>query len=167
MLQCPVISSTVKWCLPFTIDPILDAPIDSWELMSVVKSLKIGKAPGQDGVSYEFFKYAPTNFLNEILCIFNKIFLHECMPTSFRSSILLPLFKKGDPTLPSNYRGRSLTNCICKIFASLILNRLIFWVDHNNILNEFQAGFKVKSAYWGLGHVRFTSNLIFWLICHP
>ena len=36
MLQCPVNNSTVKWCLPFTIDPILDAPIESCELMSVV-----------------------------------------------------------------------------------------------------------------------------------
>ena len=80
MLHCPVISSAVNLCFPFTIDPILDAPIDSWELMSVVKSLKIGKSPGQDGVRYEIF--TPTNFLNEILYIFNKIFLYECMPTS-------------------------------------------------------------------------------------
>ena len=44
--------------------------------------------------------------------------------------------------MPSNYRDLSLIDCICKIFTSVILNRLTFWVDHNNILNEFQAGFR-------------------------
>ena len=80
------------------------------------------------------------------------------MLMSFRSSILLPLFKKGDPTLPSNYRGLSLFNCICKIFTSPIINRLTFWVDHNNILNEFQADF--RNNYLTVDNIFNLTNII-------
>ena len=97
---------------------------------------------GQDGISYEFYKEAPRCFLIELLGIYNKILLHNTIPTSFKKSILMPLFKKGDPSIPSNYRGLSLTDAISKIFNMILLNRLTFWIERFNILNEFQAGFR-------------------------
>ena len=56
----------------------------------------------------------------------------------------MPLFKKGDPSIPSNYLGLSLTDAISKIFNMILLNRLTFWTETFNILNEFQAGFRKK-----------------------
>ena len=135
-------SVAIEWAIPYFIDPILDSPIEYGELYSVVNKLKENKAPGEDGICYEFYKYAPHNFLYEILSIFNKIFLHESIPSSFRTSILTPLYKKGDPLDPSNYRGLSLINTICKIFNTILLNRITFWIESNKILNEYQAGFR-------------------------
>lgn len=158
LLKIHVEAPVLSWCMPCTVNPILDSPIEYWELYSVVSKLNEKKAPGEDGICYEFYKYAPCSFLNETLNVFNKIFLHETIPDSFRTSILTPLYKKGDPLLPSNYRGLSLINTICKIFNSILLNRITFWLDRYNILNEFQAGF--RKNYSTIDNIFNLTNII-------
>lgn len=133
---------SISWAMPYLTDSVLDSPIEYCEISSVIKSLKLNKAPGQDGISYEFYRFAPDSFINEILSVFNKIFLQEKIPSSFQKSILIPLFKKGDVSQPSNYRGLSLMDTLCKIFNTLLLNRLTEWIEYNKVLNEFQAGFR-------------------------
>ena len=116
------------------------------------------KKAAEDGVCYEFYKNAPNCFLKDILAVFNNIFLRESIPDSFRISILTPLFKKGDPSLPSNYRGLSLMNTICKIFNSIILNRINFWLEKFNIMNEFQAGF--RKHYSTIDNIFSLTNIV-------
>ena len=132
----------ISWCMPFNFDSFLDSPFEQIELVSVLKSLNNNKSPGMDGIPFEFYKFAPIEFVNEILLVFNKIFLTETIPSSFKKSILIPLFKKGDPNIASNYRGLSLIDSICKIFNSVLLRRIEHWLIRYNILNEFQAGFR-------------------------
>jgi hypothetical protein len=37
---------------------------------------------------------------------------------------MIPLLKKGDPTIPDNYRGIALLSTITKIYNKLIFNRI-------------------------------------------
>ena len=133
---------TFSWCMPYNIDPFMDSPIEHFELISVINNLKNNKAPGLDGIPYEFFKNAPIQYLENVLLTFNKAFLNETIPQSFKNSILIPLFKKGDPNLATNYRGLSLINSIGKIFNNILLVRLENWLNKSKILNEYQAGFR-------------------------
>lgn len=124
------------------IDPFLDSPFEMRELDIVLKTAKSNKAPGEDRISYEFYKNAPLRFLEEVLALLNIIFLREDFPDSFRSSIIIPLYKKGDVNVVTNYRGLSLLDTMYKIFTGLLLNRINSWVLCNNVINEFQAGFR-------------------------
>ena len=133
---------SINWCMPYIVDSFLDSPFEQCELFTVLKSVKLNKSPGLDGIPYEFYKFAPVCFLNEILQVFNTIFLSESIPVSFKKSMLIPLFKKGDPSLAANYRGLSLIDCIAKIFNNVLLNRIESWLSRNDILNEYQAGFR-------------------------
>ena len=135
-------SSPLQWCMVFKIDPFLDSPLEPFELYSAIKLLKKNKSPGPDGIPYEFFQNAPECFISDLLSIYNFIFLHETVPNAFKESIIVPLFKKGDPNLCSNYRGLSLINASCKIFNLVLLNRINEWLDNHKILNEYQAGFR-------------------------
>lgn len=132
----------VSWCMPSFIDPFLDSPFESSDLFLVLKQSKLNKAPGIDRISYEFYKNAPRCFLEEVLQIFNRIFLRSEIPSSFRKSITVPLFKKGNHNCVSNYRGLSLLDTCYKLFTGLILNRIHVWINLNNIINEYQAGFR-------------------------
>jgi len=132
----------ISWCIPATIDPYLDAPFEIRELQMVLKKCKANKSPGLDGISYEFYVNAPLCFQLELLRLLNFIFLTGDIPSAFREAIIIPLHKKGDPNDESNYRGLSLLNTIYKIFTALLLDRIQTWVDVNNILNEYQAGFR-------------------------
>lgn len=139
ILQSSNSISTFHWCLPYNTDAFLDSPFELCELFSVLKGLKNNKSPGADGISYEFYKYAPVNFIKEVLYVLNVIFLRK-YTVYFQNCNSHPIIKKVDPNCPSNYRGLFL-NTLCKIFNSIPLNRITDWSNKNNILNEYQAGF--------------------------
>lgn len=127
---------------PYIVDNRLDRDFSREELSRVLKLVKNNKAPGEDQIPFEYYKNAPDNFLNKLLNVYNSIFTSGRVPHSFKSSIIFPLFKKGECDVVANFRGISFLSTFFKIFAGLILNRLNCWVEEDKILNEFQAGFR-------------------------
>ena len=43
---------------------------------------------------------------------------------------------------PNNYRGISLTDCICKTFVKILAKRFSVWCDGFERIDEAQAGFR-------------------------
>ena len=56
--------------------------------------------------------------------------------------MLPPFTKKGDRTLPSNYRPVSLTSQVCKVLESIVREHLLDHLKRNNILSDKQHGFR-------------------------
>ena len=54
---------------------------------------------------------------------------------------LIFLCKEGRVDLPENYRPISMTSIICKLMESLIRDKLVQLMEHNNLFSEFQHGF--------------------------
>jgi len=142
LLQSPSRSNCVHFALPYLEDLELDAPILEEEVLRVINRCKNNKAPGTDRIPAEFFKHATPLFIAKLTQAYNYIFEYGDIPPNFRDSIIFPIFKKGEPSDPRNYRGISFLNAIYKIFAGVILERLTVWVEKNNLLSEFQAGFR-------------------------
>ena len=46
------------------------------------------------------------------------------MPEKFKESTIVPIYKKGDKTYYSNYRGISLLPTMYKILSNILLSRL-------------------------------------------
>ena len=63
-------------------------------------------------------------------------------PENWSEAIIQPLFKKGDPENPDNYRGISLLSICSKLYSYILNKRLTCWIDENNLLSETQAGFR-------------------------
>lgn len=55
---------------------------------------------------------------------------------------VIPLLKKGDPTLPENYTPISLLSCFNKLLETVIERRLRHFFTKNNIFYDFQFGFR-------------------------
>ena len=65
----------------------------------------------------------------------------------FKKSKIIPLFKKGEPSLLVNYRPISLLPKIFKILERMIHNQIYDHFNNNNLLAEQQYGFrKLHSA---------------------
>ena len=73
---------------------------------------------------------------------FNYVFNNGEVPESFQKSIIFPIFKKGDPDCPSNYRGIAFLNAETKVLTGILLERLTKWAQMNHILTEHQSGFR-------------------------
>ena len=63
-------------------------------------------------------------------------------PNAFKIAKVIPIFKKDDPILLTNYRLISLLPTLAKIFERVISTQLNYFFIINNILCEQQYGFR-------------------------
>jgi hypothetical protein len=89
--------------------------------------------------------------------LFNVMFESSIYPEEWTKAIIVPILKKGDPNLPTNYRGISLLSLISKCYTFILNKRLVHWIEANNKLTESQAGF--RKGYSTTDHI-FTLNAI-------
>ena len=63
-------------------------------------------------------------------------------PEKLQLAKVIPLFKKGCPQIASNYRPISLLSVFSKIIEKVIYKRLYNFLDLNNVLYNYQFGFR-------------------------
>ena len=103
---------------------ILDKSINSECLQSVIKNLKMIKAPGWDRVQNEHMKYGGQPLVQMLLHLYNGILITEYSPLSWKKGIIVPIFK-GQGKSRSNidhYRPVTLLPEIQKIYEKVIQN---------------------------------------------
>ena len=61
---------------------------------------------------------------------------------SFKKAAIVPVFKSGDRTVPSNYLPISLTSVIIKVFERVIRKQIVTFLISNGHLNPTQHGFR-------------------------
>ena len=59
---------------------------------------------------------------------------------------MIPLYKKGDTSLPINYRPISLTSVVGKLMETIIRDKLVTLLKDNSMINNFQHGFRNKHS---------------------
>ena len=70
------------------------------------------------------------------------MFVIYFFPDSFQISNIVPLFKKDDHGLPTNYRSISLLPTISKVFERVIYDQRYLYFNNNNLLADEQFGFR-------------------------
>ena len=104
-------------------------------------------AVGPDEIHYEFLKKLPSCSLDFLLQAFNEVWVSGKFPTSWKQATIIPIPKPGkDNTDPSNYRPIALTSCLCKTLERMINTRLIWFLESNGLIINFQCGFGSKRS---------------------
>ena len=111
------------------------------ECALIIKNLKNTKQ-GINSVPIEFLK----NNSDTLSVIFSNC-INLCMNEGFFPDILkiakiIPILKKGDPRIMSNYRPISILNFFSKIFEKIIHARICNYLAEHNILSSKQFGFR-------------------------
>ena len=100
-------------------------------------------ATGPDEIHYQMLKHLPESSLQALLSIFNHIWTTGDFPEDWRLATVIPIPKPGkDPAEPTNYRPIALTSCLCKTLERMINKRLIWYLESNNLLSQYQSGFR-------------------------
>lgn len=120
----------------------LSNDITQQEVNAAIDKLKCDKAPGSDGVPSEFFKCIKFDISPYLAQLFTQILNSGRFPNAWTEAIIVPLHKKGSVNVCSNYRGISLLNTMCKIFTFILNNRINIYVENNDIIGEYQGGFR-------------------------
>jgi len=100
-------------------------------------------AVGPDDIHYMLLRKLPTNAKLVLLNIFNKVWETGDFPPEWHLATVIPIPKPGkDHTDPSNYRPIALTSCMCKIMERMVNNRLVWYLESQNVLTKYQCGFR-------------------------
>ena len=110
------------------------------EVEKALRSLKSGKASGPDGIPAEVIKAGGSELAEQLFLLIQKFWTEEQIPADLRDALIVTLFKKGDKSLCSNYRGISLLSAVGKLFAKIPLIRLTPLAEQ--VLPESQCGFR-------------------------
>lgn len=107
---------------------ILSTPITSAEVEETCRSLRLGKAPGLDGIQTEHLKFAGPTTYSYLAILFNSMTEAEWRPLSMKKGIIVPIPKGNkDATLPDNNRGITLRSVLGKVYDKLLLKRSDSW----------------------------------------
>ncbi len=91
-------------------------------------------------------KKTSTVLLIPLCLIFNYSLSTSTIPSLWRKSIVVPLFKKGKREDPKNYRPVSLTSVICRLMEKIIHFRILDHFFKNNLISSAQHGFISKRS---------------------
>jgi hypothetical protein len=119
---------------------VSDAPPSLAEVKRAVDSLRSQSAPGEDGITAAMLKAGGPSMTRHLWRITLTIWSRLSLPTRWKKSVLIPLFKKGDKSACKNYRGISLIDVAYKMIEAVILDRLRPAVEL--YLRENQGGFR-------------------------
>lgn len=82
--------------------------LGSEEIRKAVMKMRRNKTAGIDGTQMEAWMYGGEEVKKGIEEIIRKVWKERQIPEDWKSSIIVPLYKRGDKEKVKNYRGISL-----------------------------------------------------------
>jgi exonuclease III len=122
----------------------MDAEIDGDEIRAVVDELGYDKAKAADGTLNPMYKCGGDKMIELLTILFNHLRNSETIAANWQEALMVNLFKDGDPTDPSNYRGIALISCLGKIYLSIWAKRL--GQHGETVLRDAQGGFRARRS---------------------
>ena len=119
----------------------LDKPFSEKEVKQSIKMLKNKKAAGLDRIRNEMLKSGAHYLTTSLTKLFNFILSKGTYPDSWSTGLITPIFKSGNKSDPSNYRGICVTSCLGKLFSVVLNNRLLTYLQDHNLIHPSQIGF--------------------------
>ena len=123
------------------IHPTMSNNISLTELKNSTKKLKHNKSAGLDQILNEMITCCVEVYPDIFLKLFNNLLHYGVFPEIWSQSMIVPLYKKGNKMLETNYRGITLLSCMGKFFNVIINERITNFAISNGIIKQEQFGF--------------------------
>ena len=100
------------------------------KITKIIRFLEPSKAQGHDGISIRMLKLCASSISKPLFLLFKHSLENECFPNEWKSSNIVPIYKKDDKQLIQNYRPVSLLPICGKIFEKLIFDSLFKYLEN-------------------------------------
>ncbi|KAK3511772.1 hypothetical protein QTP70_021807 [Hemibagrus guttatus] len=121
-------------------DSEVDSFITQAEVTEEVQQLLGGKAPGVDEIRPEYLKSLDVVGLSWLTRLCNIAWRSGTVPLDWATGVVVPLFKKGDRRVCSNYKGITLLSLPGKVYSRVLERRVRPLVEPR--IQEEQCGFR-------------------------
>ena len=123
---------------------LLDDEILSAELEMFVKDIDVCKSSCVHGINTMICKKIMVAFPQEISYIFRRSVITGIFPYEWSRGCITVIPKGGVMSNPSNRRPIMQTSIFAKVFEKLIYRRIMSYFDDNQILSNYQYGFRPR-----------------------
>ena len=119
-----------------------DLEFDEEDIAKAIKTIPTHSAPGPDGIPARVLRECTDELKKPIYILWRSSLNNGYVPVKLKQSNVIPIFKKGDRSLPLNYRPISLVSHISKIFEKVVVKALTSYLNELDLFNEQQHGFR-------------------------
>ena len=130
-----------------------DQPITQAESEVALQKLHKGRSGALLGYTSELLRYAqlvPTNadpapqhlLLPCLNVLLNTAFSSGTVPQSWQTSLVTPVFNRGDATDTANYRLIAVGEPLSRLYASILAQRLVQYTEQQHLRSPTQAGYR-------------------------
>ncbi len=100
--------------------------------------LKYGPTP--DGIPMAILKLLSFELAEPLQLIFAASLATGALPKCWKSGVITPIFKKGDPSNPANYRPVSITASMCWKFEQVFWHFVLWRLHRERFFSDYQWG---------------------------
>ena len=120
--------------------------IDEDAINKIIYNLPPKSSSGCDGISTKLLKVIAPVIIKPLTLLINQMLNTGTFPDKLKIAKVIPIFKKGDPSLFENYRPISLLPAISKVLEKIIALQLSSSFEKNKLLFDNQYGFRPKHS---------------------
>ena len=120
--------------------------IDEAAINKIINNLPPKSSSGCDGISSKLLKVIAPVIIKPLTLLINQVLNTGTFPDKLKIAKVIPIFKKGDPSLFENYRPISLLPAISKVLEKIIALQLSSYFETNKLLFDNQYGFRPKHS---------------------
>ena len=128
-----------------SITSIFLEPVTQLEIKKIISSLK-NSSPGWDDISAKVIKGCCELILEPLTYIVNLSLAQGVFPNELKIAKVIPLYKGDNSSHIKNYRPVSVLPFFSKVFERAMYNRMISFINTNDILHKLQFGFREKHS---------------------
>ena len=109
---------------------------------TILSALDTNSSMGPDGLHPHLLRSCSEALAYPLYTIFCKSLAEGSLPAEWKTSLVVPIFKKGSRYDPLNYRPISLTSVPGKCMERLICREIHQFLEANEVLSDEQFGFR-------------------------
>ena len=127
---------------PNSYPSMMKIQVNNQGVVKLLRGLRRFKATGPD----EIPAYMADHLAHYLTKLYQISLDRGLVPNDWKKANIVPVFKKGEKHMASNYRPVSLTSIACKLLEHIVHSSIMNHFDRHQVLCDGQHGFRVKRS---------------------
>ena len=122
------------------------SPVTPSDVQRLLQQVDARKATGIDGIPGSLLRQCSDLLAYSLAVLFCTSLRTGTVPLAFKLATVVPLYKTGDPSVPTNYHPVSLLPVVSKLLERVVQRQLVRHLDLSNALPDSQFAFRKKCS---------------------